>query len=76
MKDGDIVQAVEAHASTKRVVLCSPLDLLRIISVSMLPVLLVEHYDTKERFAIAVSKVTSDLHPKNKAKLKNVIKGI
>lgn len=70
MKPGDMIQPVEAVLTGKRIQIASNSDLLKIISVEHLPVLLVEHYDTKHTFAIHVEKVTTELHPRNARRLK------
>lgn len=70
MKAGDMLQPVEIVLTGKRIQIASNLDLLKIISVEHWPVLLVEHYDTKQKFAIHVEKVTTELHPRNARRLK------
>lgn len=69
MKKGDVVQATELIKG-KNTTYAAAMDLLKIISVNHLPVVLVEHFDTKQTFPVRENQLTTELHPKNKAKIK------
>jgi len=71
MKAGDIVEITEPIQGMKKNVYALSFDLVTIISVHHLPVLLVHHYDNIQKtFPVRVEKTTTELHPKNIARLK------
>jgi hypothetical protein len=71
MKPGDVLQVIEPITGSKKNTYALMLDLVRVLSVNHLPVVLVEHFDTKQTFPVNADQLTVELNSKNKAKIKN-----
>lgn len=70
MEVGHLLQTTEEIQGCKKNIYANSLELVEIISLAHWPVLLVKHFDTKQTFPIHSERVTSELNPKNKAKIK------
>lgn len=69
IKAGDHVQATKKIIGSKLNVYAENLDLLTVTGIDFMPVLIVTKYNEAQKFSVRVEHVTTDLHPKHKARI-------